>query len=161
MTSQKNTQDEQESDAPTGLTCPQCDHDQIVTSIREVEYEYGTGEAAIAVQVKIPVRRCPECECQYTDWEAEEIQHNALCSHFGVLNPSEVGKVRSKYRMSRTEFSQLTGLGEDSLRRWEKGINIQNLSDDRFLRLLDDPEVLMRLRQIVCELESRRRNIVR
>ena len=138
-------------------TCPQCENNKVSTTIQDYEYVYGAGESAITLQVEIPVRNCSDCECQFTDWEAEEIMHNALCSHFGVLNPSEITGLRARHQMSRTEFASLTGLGEASLNRWEKGINIQSVSHDRFLRLLDDPRILSRLKQVVSGIESRKR----
>ena len=157
MNSRKSTRESHELEAPSGSTCPDCDSNRVFTSRQDYEYVYGAGESAITLQVEIPVRSCRDCECQFTDWEAEEKMHNALCAHFGVLNPSEVIGLRAKHEMSRTDFARLTGLGEASLNRWEKGINIQSVSHDRFLRLLDDPRILFRLKQVVSGIESRKR----
>ena len=135
--------------------CPQCEDSRVSTSIHEQEYVYGTGESTVTLEVKIPVHTCNQCELQFTDWEAEEIKHNALCEHFGVLNPTQIRQLRKKHDMSRSAFAQLTGLGEASLNRWEKGINIQSIAHDRFLRLLDDPAILNQLRRTVSKLELR------
>lgn len=159
MNSNKATRETHELEATTHSTCPQCGHDQVSTTNQDYKYVYGTGESAVTLPVEIPVRSCSECEFQFTDWEAEEIMHNALCAHFGVLNPSEVEGLRKKHQMSRTEFARLTGLGEASLSRWEKGVNIQSVSHDRFLRLLDDPRTLAQLRQAVRSIDSRKRGI--
>lgn len=153
MNSDKASRPPRESE----MTCPQCQSNRVSTTIRDYEYVYGAGESAITLQVEIPVRSCSDCECQFTDWEAEEMMHNALCTHFGVLNPSEIAGLRAKHQMSRADFARLTGLGEASLNRWEKGINIQSVSHDRFLRLLDDPRILSRLKQVVSGIESRKR----
>ena len=157
MKNRKSSSESHESEASLGSTCPDCDHSRVFTTRQEFEYVYGAGKSAFTLLVEIPVRRCGECECQFTDWEAEEIIQNALCSHFGVLNPSEVAGLRAKHQMSRTDFARLTGLGEASLNRWEKGVNIQSVSHDRFLRLLDDPRILSRLKQVVSGIESRKR----
>ena len=139
--------------------CPQCEVNRVSTEIHEQEYVYGTGESTVRLKVKIPVHTCNQCELQFTDWEAEEIKHNALCEHFGVLNPTQIRQLRKKHDMSRSAFAQLTGLGEASLNRWEKGINIQNIAHDRFLRLLDDTTILNQLRQAVSYIEARRQGI--
>ena len=157
MKSRKANRESHESETTSDLTCPDCDHNKIFTTRQDFEYVYGEGESAITLQVEIPVRRCGACECEFTDWEAEEIMHNALCAHFGVLNPSEVAGLRAKHQMSRADFARLTGLGEASLNRWEKGINIQSVSHDRFLRLLDDPRILSRLMRVVSGIESKKR----
>ena len=135
-------------------SCPQCDNNRVTTSIHEHEYVYGSGESAVRLWVEIPVRTCNQCKLSFTDWETELIEHNALCQHFGVLNPAEVKHLREKYGMTRTAFSQLTGIGEASLSRWEKGVNLQSLAHDRYLRLLNDPAILNRLKRTVFVLDA-------
>ena len=44
----------------------------------------------------------------------------------------------------RTAFARLTGLGEAALARWERGEVIQKTSNDRFLRLLMNEDILRR-----------------
>ena len=136
------------------ITCPQCENNLVSTSIQKREYVYGSDESAVRLPVENPVHSCNQCDFQFTDWEAEEIEHNALCQHFGVLTPKEIIQLRRRHKMSRAAFSQLTGLGEASLSRWEKGINIQNLAHDRYLRLLDYPAILNRLKRTVSMVES-------
>lgn len=41
--------------------------------------------------------------------------------------------------MTRAVFAQVTGLGEATLNRWENGVKIQTLANDRYLRLLALP----------------------
>ena len=50
--------------------------------------------------------------------------------------------------MSRNAFAQLTGFGEASLGRWENGITIQNVANDRFLGLLASPWIMRRLESL-------------
>ena len=47
--------------------------------------------------------------------------------------------------MSRALFARVTGFGEATLARWEHGEVIQNTSNDSFLRLLMDEDVMKRL----------------
>ena len=138
-------------------SCPQCEGSRVTTSMQDYEYVYGTGASAVKLNVKIPVHNCLQCELEYTDYEAQEIKHNALCQHFGVLNPDKIKQLRERYDVSRSAFAQLTGIGEASLNRWEKGINIQNLANDRFLRLLGEPATFMHLQRIVLRLEAEKK----
>jgi len=136
-------------------TCPLCGTDRVIRTIHSYDMEYGTGKSTAKIWVKTPVYNCPQCEIEYKNWEAEEIEHNALCKHFGVLNPDEIRQIREKYQMKRNAFAQLTGIGEASLSRWEKSLNIQNIANDRYLRLLRNPEIFKQLQCIVHLLELR------
>ena len=44
--------------------------------------------------------------------------------------------------MTRAAFTRVTGLGEATLNRWENGIMIQTLANDRYLRLLANPATM-------------------
>ena len=74
----------------------------------------------------------------------------AVCQHLGVLSPVEVRGIRKRYEMNRSEFAQVTGLGEATLNRWENGTLVQNRANDRYLRLLAIPEVMNRLTQLLA-----------
>ena len=50
--------------------------------------------------------------------------------------------------MSRAAFARLTGFGEATLGRWERGEVIQNTSNDSFLRILMDADIMKRLRSM-------------
>ena len=131
-----------------GYTCPQCGNTGISTSIHQDKFIYGTGESALELIVDLPVRHCSTCNFQFLDSEAEEIKHREICRHLGVLPPEAILKIRRKHGFSRAAFAHITGLGEASLGRWEKGINIQNPGNDRYIRLLEHPEVMRQLREI-------------
>ena len=93
----------------------------------------------------VPVHSCSQCGESYTGEEAETIRHEAVCRHRGVLTPAEIRALRREHGMSRAAFSRLTGFGEATLARWERGEVIQNTSSDSFLRLLTSETVLRRL----------------
>ena len=44
--------------------------------------------------------------------------------------------------MTRARFARVTGLGEATLNRWENGVLIQTLANDRYIRLLARPEIM-------------------
>lgn len=123
-------------------------------STRSDIYRYGSGDSIIELPIKIPVYRCESCGFQFTDWKAEQIKQDALCRYFGVLTPKQILSIRKRLRMSRKRFAKVTGLVEDSLSRWEKGINIQNLAMDRYLRLLEDPDNVRQLLNLVSKNDS-------
>ena len=130
------------------LDCPLCGVMEVETSITPYSFEYGSGDAAAKLNVDVPVRRCDACEIEYLDEEGERIKHEAVCQHLGVLSPREIRRIRKKYSNTRTGFAEVTGLAEASLNRWENGLSIQAHANDRYLRLLDDPDNLRRLAAI-------------
>ena len=139
----------------TGLSCPQCGESAISTSIQRDRFVYGSGDSAVELIVDLPVRHCNDCDIHYVDFEAEDIKHEAVCRHLGVLPPAAIVNIRKKHGLSRAAFAKITGLGEASLGRWEKGINIQNIGNDRYIRLLEDPRVMQQLREVAMPKESR------
>ncbi len=73
------------------------------------------------------------------------MRHEAVCRHLGLLTPAEIRGLRERYNLSRAAFARMTGFGDATLARWEKGEVVQNASSDRYLRLLTDPNVMNRL----------------
>ena len=132
------------------IACPLCAGEAITTTQHRQAFTYGSGESAVELTVTVPVRRCNACDLEYLDEVAERLKHEAVCEHFGVLPPREIRRVRAHYRMTRARFAQVTGLGEASLNRWENGINIQTLANDRYLRLLARPENIRHLEDLAA-----------
>jgi putative zinc finger/helix-turn-helix YgiT family protein len=128
------------------LRCPNCERENVETSIERETFAYGEGDSAPQVTADVPVRTCRDCGFQFTDGEAEEARHDAVCRHLGVLTPKEVLDLRKRYNMSRAEFAELTRLGEASLARWENGQLIQNPANDQLLFLLTFPSNVELLR---------------
>ena len=124
------------------IACPLCGGEAIVTTQHLQAFNYGSGESAVELTAKVPVRRCETCEFEFLDEEAERLKHEAICEHFGILSPNEIRRIRGYHRMTRARFARVTGLGEASLNRWENGLNMQTLANDRYLRLLARPENL-------------------
>lgn len=128
--------------------CPQCgETGAVTTSPYRHTFRYGSGESTVDLTVELPLRRCSTCEFEFLDDEAERLEHEAICAHLGVLSPKEIRGIREAYGLSRNEFAQVTGLGEATLNRWENGIKIQTLANDRYLRLLALPLNMQRLKR--------------
>ena len=128
--------------------CPVCDGNSVTTSWNCHTFDYGSSESAVELSVDVPVRRCHVCEFEFLDATAERLKHEAVCKHLGVLTPVDIRRIRESHRMSRTQFAQVTGLGEASLNRWENGLNIQNHANDRYLRLLKLPGIIRWLQEL-------------
>jgi putative zinc finger/helix-turn-helix YgiT family protein len=141
-----NTETDSE-DAAGRRSCPVCGSEKIGTSVETDRFAYGTGPDAPQVTVQVPVRTCADCGFQFTDEEAEEARHEAVCRQLGVLPPSQIRELRKRYGLSRAEFARVTRIGEASLARWESGALIQNGAHDQYLRLISLPENFERLRQ--------------
>ena len=124
--------------------CPLCGGG-VTTSWTRHTFEYGSGESAVELSVEVPAHRCDVCDFEFIDETAERLRHEAVCEHLGVLSPAEIRRIRELHGMTRTQFAQVTGLGEASLNRWENGLNIQNHANDRYLRLLERPAIMRQL----------------
>ena len=57
------------------------------TSWQPHTFRYGRGNDAADITTRVPVRRCVRCDIQFLDHEAEQLEEDALCRHFGVLAP--------------------------------------------------------------------------
>lgn len=125
--------------------CPECGAKAAV-ACSEKWRNFSWGE--VEYSARIPIWTCRLCNSGYIDGRGMEIKHEFLCWHLGVLAPREIRELRERHGLSRAELEQLTGFGEASIKRWETGALIQNKSADRFLRLIDDADVLEKLRQL-------------
>ncbi len=103
----------------------------------------------LELTAEFPVHTCSRCGVSYTGEVAETAQHEVVCHHLGVLAPAEIRGLRRRNGLSRAAFARLTGFGEATVARWERGEVIQNTSSDRYLRLLMDGPAMSRLQSLV------------
>ncbi len=127
-------------------SCPECGHSEIATIWEDRTFPYGVSPQTVEIPVRLPVRKCGKCGFQFFDEEAEDLRHEAVCHHLGVLAPAEIRALREKLGLSRAEFAKLTRLGEATIARWERGELIQNAGNDSLLRLLFHEDNVQRLR---------------
>ena len=130
-------------------TCSLCGTKDVTTVIHRDTFKYGAGRSAVELSVELPVRSCESCNITFLDQVGERLKHNAVCRYLGVLTPEEVKSIRECHQMTRARFSEVTGLGEATLARWEAGAVIQNRANDRYLRLLRTGPTMERLIDIV------------
>ena len=126
-------------------SCGVCGDARVTTEWVEHTFTYGIGQSAAELTARVPVHSCAACEFEYLDEVGERLKHEAVCRHLSVLPPAEIRRIRKSHDMTRAQFSEVTGLGEASLNRWENGINIQTHANDRYLRLLANPRTMKEL----------------
>ncbi len=118
------------------MSCPDCGSKKVSSSMQEHKFTYGVGDAAVELSASVPVRKCDECGFCFLDSEADDICHEIVCKHLGFMTPKQIKDLRELHKLSQSQFAILTGLGEATLSRWERGINIQNEAYDNYLYLL-------------------------
>ncbi|RKI38650.1 YgiT-type zinc finger protein [Corallococcus sp. AB004] len=125
-------------EAPTGDTpaCAACGESGLTQIKTTQQFPYGPEDKQVLISAEVPAWHCSNCDFDFTDGDAEELRHEAVCRHLGLLSPREIREIRSSYRMTQSDFAEETGFGEASIKRWELGLNIQNKSADKYLRLL-------------------------
>lgn len=129
-------------------SCAQCGAEAVDTTEHRHTFRYGAGEAAVDLTVDLPVRRCRKCGFEFLDRESERIKLEAICEHLGVLSPSGIRRIRERYGMTQAEFAEVTGLGTATLVRWENGSMNHTRAYDRYVRLLENREVMRQLREL-------------
>ena len=133
---------------PDEFDCPDCES-PMTYEWRELHFEYGQGKDAADLTVNVPMHCCVHCDLQFLGEKGSRLKHEAVCSHLGLLSPSEIRTIRVSRNLNREEFARLTGLGEATLGRWERGSGFQSQANDRYLRLLREPGALKQLTEVL------------
>jgi len=119
--------------------CPNCGHSPLRDETVTDRFEYrADGEEPLTVEVHdVPVEVCPKCGEKYFGPAAMRAQHAAVCRSLGLLTPEEIQAIRERLGPTQAEFARLTGIGEATISRWERGRILPNRAMDHYLRLLD------------------------
>jgi HTH-type transcriptional regulator / antitoxin MqsA len=119
--------------------CPNCGHAPLREETVTDRFEYrAEGEEPFMVEAHgVPVEVCPNCGERYFGPAAVRVQHAAVCRALGLLTPEEIQAIRERFGPTQTEFARLTGIGEATISRWERGRMLPNRAMDHYLRLLD------------------------
>ena len=144
--------------------CAMCGSENISTKEEDYDFPYGTEEKSAQITAHVTVNYCEECGFSWLDNMAQELCHEAVCRHEGVMSPAEIRKLRDSYGLSQSEFADATGLGVATVSRWERGIVIQNEAYDKYLSLLKLPlnfERFHRTIEKVDEIIGERRGIAK
>ena len=135
-------------------SCARCGAETVDTVEHLHTFRYGAGESAADLTAHLPVRRCGTCGFEFLDQESERIKLEAICEHLGVLSPSGIQRIRERYGMTLAAFADVTGLGTATLVRWENGSMNHTRAYDRYVRLLEKPEIMKELKRLAEPVES-------
>jgi putative zinc finger/helix-turn-helix YgiT family protein len=127
--------------------CPNCGSIEVTTNLEIESFVYGKGEGAVELSALVPVHTCSICKFRFADATADDEKHKAVCRHLGVLAPDEVARIRTRYGLTRSQFAEITRIGEASINRWETGQLIQNSGYDQLLYLLNFSANMDRLKE--------------
>ena len=119
--------------------CASCGSGRVVARKEIKRFPYRTQNTKVELQAYVTVYKCRDCKFEYTDREADELCHDAVCRYRNVMTPSEIRSIREKLKFSVNEFSRRTGIGVASINRWENGALVQNTAMDGYLYLLGVP----------------------
>jgi HTH-type transcriptional regulator/antitoxin MqsA len=120
------------------LRCPVCGHSPLKEELITDRFEYpNEGEGPITIEAQnVPVEVCPNCGERYFGPAAVRVQHAAVCRTLGLLTPDEIQALRERLGLTQAELARLTGIGEATISRWERGRMLPTRALDRYLRLL-------------------------
>ena len=146
---------------PKASKCPSCGLAELRPRVVDESFEFGAEDGSIVVEARsVPVEICAHCGEPLSGREAALIRHRAICAALGLLTPEEIKGTRDALNLSQTEFARLTGIGEATISRWERGRLLQNRAHDRYLRLLSsNPQNLTLLERLRDQAEARRRPV--
>jgi putative zinc finger/helix-turn-helix YgiT family protein len=120
-----------------GTLCGAC-HQAPLEAIRADDaFEFLSDDGLLHVVAHdVPFEWCPHCGERFGGPEAAAVRHRAICKALGLLTPEEIRGIRDRLGMTQAEISKLTGIGEATISRWERGRLLQNRANDRYLRLV-------------------------
>jgi putative zinc finger/helix-turn-helix YgiT family protein len=81
------------------------------------------------------VPRCKNCGAMVFDDSANDQITDALRRQVGLLPPERIRSNRESLGLTQRDFAGLLGVGESTVSRWETGVQIQQKSLDRLMRL--------------------------
>lgn len=142
------------SEASAASSCPACESQRVTEKFVMEPFEYGSGDDAVTLSIRVPLCKCAECGLEYTDDRAELLRHSAVCNHLCILAPEKIVAIRERYGCTQQEFAEISRIGRASLARWESRAVFQNASSDSLLYLLGFPENFQRLSNRFKETEA-------
>lgn len=125
-------------DKTDAIECPLCDKGVLEEVVLDYRTTVKDGDHYRKVVLKdITVERCTHCKEVILPKESLERVESEKHEIRGILTPEELKKLRKKLGLSQTKMSELLGVGKKSYLRWENGSYQQNVSMDRYIRLLE------------------------
>jgi putative zinc finger/helix-turn-helix YgiT family protein len=91
---------------------------------------------------------CNSCGEDLLDDKASEAITKAHRAALKLLTAEEIRSLRQRLGKTQAQMGELLGIGEKTYCRWESGTHFQSEAFDRYLRLLEEPEVVDLLNEI-------------
>ncbi|HEY7315760.1 MAG TPA: type II toxin-antitoxin system MqsA family antitoxin [Gemmataceae bacterium] len=134
--------------------CPVCGKGRLKSEIATERFPYEGDRGPILIEAKdVPIQVCEACGETFSGPEAARLRHEAICRALRLLTPDEIKSLRERLGKTQQEFAVLTGIGEATISRWERGRLLQNRANDNFLRLLvGNPTNLKLLQELRVDL---------
>jgi HTH-type transcriptional regulator/antitoxin MqsA len=144
------------------IRCPVCGKGYLERRLITDRFEYDGGKQSrkgkrqvTVVAENVPVRVCTHCQETFSGPEAGLVRNRAICRALGLLTPEEICSIRERLKRSQADFAKLTGIGEATISRWERGRLLQSTAMDRYLRLLaTNPENITTLQELLPDTEG-------
>jgi len=107
------------------------------------------------VEAEVEAEVCSECDATFLDGEADRVLLRAFKRNMGLLQAEEIKALRQKYELTQSKVSELTGIAEATLSRWERFNAIQSVGSDRLLRyFFEEQEKLQSVRKYVAKFKA-------
>ena len=133
------------------VKCPLCGAGFLEDEICDHETYFREGTHNIKLVIKdLRVKRCSNCKEEFMPKEALERVQDEKHKKRGLLTMGQLKEIRNKLGYTQVRMAQLLGVGKKTYLRWEKGLDLQNKSMDRYIRLIaENPENINILKRIV------------
>src|ERR1700731_4727820 len=130
--------------------CPVCGISDLesVTGEFTTEVEGPDGRPMKLTVPNVAWRHCASCGEDLLDDSASKAITKAHRAALKLLPAEEIRSLRQGLGKTQAQMSELLGIGEKTYSRWESGTYFQSEAFDRYLRLLQVPEVLDALNEI-------------
>src|SRR5882724_5433156 len=120
---------------PALRKCGQCRSRSVAPTVIEYTTEFENDGREYTVTIPdLQVLRCEKCNDVLLDDDVNRRISDAIREKLGVLTPSQIRQNRESLKLTQRELSQLLGIAEATLSRWETGAQIQQRSLDRLMR---------------------------
>jgi putative zinc finger/helix-turn-helix YgiT family protein len=104
-------------------------------------------------------RHCKSCGEDLLDENASEAITRAHRAALKLLTAEEIRSLRQRLGKTQAQIGELLGIGEKTYCRWESGTHFQSEAFDRYLRLLQEPEVVDLLNEIKLNKEGAKQSV--
>jgi putative zinc finger/helix-turn-helix YgiT family protein len=133
------------------VKCPLCGAGFLEDVVSDHETYFREGTHNIKLVIKdLCIKRCSNCKEEFMPKEAQDRVQAEKHKRRGLLTMGQLKELRNKLGYTQVRMAELLGVGKKTYLRWEKGLNLQNKSMDRYIRLIaENPENINILKRIV------------